>query len=100
MGSSAPITKAMCSSRSLPISSAPRITSSRFTPAAKERWRSFLRTERGAQPGEPVGADQAAGVHEAGELVAGEEVVLERRRPAGTPRWSAWLRIARRNQSG
>ena len=38
---------------------------------------SFLRTERGSSVERPSGRTSAAGVHEAGQLVAGEEDVLE-----------------------
>ena len=55
IGRSAPITNAMCSFRSTPSSSAPRVTSSRLTPLAKLGCLSFLRTDFGSSVDSPSG---------------------------------------------
>ena len=77
IGRSASITTMMCSSRSTPSSSAPSITSSRLTPDAKLFCFSFLRTDLGSSVERPSGPHERARMHEAGELVACEQDVLE-----------------------
>ena len=74
--SSAPITTVTCSSKSTPSSSAPCVTSSRLTAAAKLGCFSFFFTDFGVSPWMPWGRTYAQASTKPGQLVDGVERLL------------------------
>ena len=97
--SSAAITKARCSSKSTPSSSAPARSSSRFTAAAKAGVFIFFLTDLGVRPWMPVGRTYAQAITNPDSSSTAYRVFsigLSR----DTPRKSAWEATARTSSGG